>query len=41
MAALRARHRLDVSAVESVNDLAQMEQIAEPAKAGHRILIIG
>jgi hypothetical protein len=32
MAALLARHRLDVSAVESVNDLAQVEQIAEPAE---------
>jgi hypothetical protein len=29
MAALLARHRLDVSAGESVDDLAQMEQIAE------------
>jgi hypothetical protein len=32
MAALLARHRLDVSAVESVNDLAQVEQIAEPTE---------
>jgi hypothetical protein len=40
MAALRARHRLDVSVVESVDDLAQMEQIAEAAEAG-RLAIIG
>jgi hypothetical protein len=32
MAALLALHRLDRSVVESVNDLAQLEQIAEPAK---------
>jgi hypothetical protein len=32
MAALLARHRLDVSAVESVDDLAQVEQIAESAE---------
>jgi len=32
MAALLARHRLDVSVVESVNDLAQVEQIAEPTE---------
>jgi hypothetical protein len=32
MAALLARHRLDVSAVESVDELAQVEQIAEPAE---------
>jgi hypothetical protein len=32
MAALLARHRLDVSAVESVDDLAQVEQIAQPAE---------
>src|ERR1700680_2489917 len=32
MAALLALHRLDGSVVESVNDLAQVEQIAEPAE---------
>jgi hypothetical protein len=32
MAALLARRRLNVSAVESVDDLAQMEQIAESAE---------
>src|SRR5258707_9239971 len=32
MAVLLALHRLDGSAVESVNDLAQVEQIAEPAE---------
>jgi hypothetical protein len=32
MSALLARHRLDVSVVESVDDLAQVEQIAEPAE---------
>jgi len=32
MAALLARRRLNVSAVESVNDLAQVEQIAESAE---------
>ena len=32
MAALIARHRLDVSAAESVDDLAQVEQIAESAE---------
>src|SRR5258708_38641045 len=32
MAALLALHRLDGSVVESVNDLAQLEQIAEPAE---------
>jgi len=32
MAALLALHRLDRSVVESVNDLAQLEQIAEPAE---------
>src|SRR5258708_16238334 len=32
MAALLALHRLDGSAVESVNDLAQLKQIAEPAE---------
>jgi hypothetical protein len=32
MTALLARHRLDVSVVESVNDLAQVEQIAESAE---------
>jgi hypothetical protein len=42
MAAPLARHRLDVSAVESVDDLAQMEQIAESAEAAHcRAVIIG
>jgi hypothetical protein len=35
MAAPLARRRLDVSAVESVDDLAQVEQIAEPAEAVH------
>jgi len=33
MTALLAAHRLDVSAVESVDDLAQMEQIAESAES--------
>jgi hypothetical protein len=32
IAALLARHRIDVSVVESVNDLAQVEQIAESAE---------
>src|SRR5258705_8319767 len=32
MVALLALHRLDGSVVESVNDLAQVEQIAEPAE---------
>ena len=32
MTALLARHRLDVSVVESVDDLAQVEQIAESAE---------
>src|ERR1700682_3478908 len=32
MAALLALHRLDESVVESVNDLAQVKQIAEPAE---------
>jgi hypothetical protein len=32
MAALLARHRRDVSAVESVDDLAQVEQITESAE---------
>jgi len=32
MAALLARHRLGVSAVESVDDLAQVEQITESAE---------
>jgi hypothetical protein len=32
MAALLALHRLNGSVVESVNDLAQVEQIAEPAE---------
>src|ERR1700676_1474142 len=32
MAALLALHRLDGSVVESVNDLAQVEQIAEPGE---------
>jgi len=32
MAALLARHRLDVSAAKSVHDLAQVKQIAEPAE---------
>src|SRR5207247_11290433 len=32
MVALLALHRLDGSVVESVNDLAQLEQIAEPAE---------
>jgi hypothetical protein len=32
MAALLARHRLDGSVVESVKDLAEVEQIAEPAE---------
>src|SRR6476619_6775286 len=32
MAALLALHRLDGSVIESVNDLAQVEQIAEPAE---------
>jgi len=32
MAALLARRRLNVSAVESVDDLAQVEQIAESAE---------
>jgi len=32
MASLLARRRLNVSAVESVNDLAQVEQIAESAE---------
>src|SRR3977135_1296060 len=32
MAALLALHRLDGSVVESVNDLAQVKQIAEPAE---------
>jgi hypothetical protein len=32
MAALLARHRLDVSAAKSVDDLAQVKQIAEPAE---------
>jgi hypothetical protein len=41
MAALRARHRLGVSVVESVDDLAQMEQIAEAAEAMHRLAIVG
>jgi hypothetical protein len=40
MAALLARHRLDVSAVESVNDLAQAEQIAEPAEIVVTISIV-
>jgi hypothetical protein len=37
MAALRAWHRLDVSVGESVDDLAQMEQIAKAAE----VAIIG
>jgi hypothetical protein len=41
MAAPLARHRLDVSAVESVDDLAQVEQIAESAEAVHSRAIIG
>jgi hypothetical protein len=41
MAALRARHRLDRSAAESVDDLAQMKQIADPAEAKHRLAVIG
>jgi hypothetical protein len=41
MAALLARRRLDVSAEESVDDLAQVEQIAESAEAVHcRAVII-
>jgi hypothetical protein len=42
MAALLARHRLDVSAGEGVDDLAQVEQIAESAEAVHcRAVTIG
>jgi hypothetical protein len=40
MAALLVRRRLDMSAAESVDDLAQVEQIVEPAKAAHDRAVI-
>src|ERR1043166_571795 len=40
MAALLVRRRLDMSAAESVDDLAQVEQIVESAKAAHDRVVI-